>query len=64
MQAGNVREAMSVFFTLEAKGMKPDVVTFGTLIHACARAGAAASAEQILNMMLARDLRPTVWVGA
>ena len=58
MQAGKLETAFRLFKQMRHKKLKPNVITFGTLMHACATANNVSSAVSLLQVMKSAGVQP------
>ena len=54
------QEALDVFKSMQAAGGKPDVISYSSLITACANVGKTEEALDVLKSMQAAGVKPDV----
>ena len=62
MAARREDEAVGLLRTMQARGVRPDVVTYGTLIHGLCDAAEVDGAVELLNEMCGSGVEPNVVV--
>ena len=45
---------------MQESGPQPDSITYGSVLHACGRAGRASAAEDLMSSMIRRGMEPDV----